>query len=267
MTDLTTLKTGAVTVAAQAILTQPEFLRLRRIAIGTMEWRGKTLRYIASGLKLTDEDRKTASRLCAELHRLCSVGDENHAREERYRVIAKMLLAKPAPNACELTGAARSEAYQESLDDVPPWAVTAVAKQWYRGECGEQEYTWAPRTDVWRKLALALIEPYRREIFRLEALLQAEPFDDTWLLTEPNAKPKEAAKKPPVEPIEPGYSRRAIIDRIQKLWALGSSNPNAAEAASAKERALALMAQHNISTADLGPTPSVFELDPANWEG
>ncbi len=179
MNDITTLKTGAVTATAQAILLQQDFLRLRRIAIGTVEWRGRMRQYIAGDLKLTDEDRKLARQFRDDLRRLCSVGDENQARQERYRVIAKMLLAKPTAKASELSGAALGEVYQEALDDVPVWAVAEYASLWHRGECGnDKQYTWAPGTDVWRKGALQLIEPYRRAAEHLEALLLAQSFDE-----------------------------------------------------------------------------------------
>src|SRR5262249_36870881 len=78
------------------------------------------------------------------------------------------------------------------------------------------------------------------------------------------SKPPPPKPKPP--PVGEGYASRRSIVRRRNLSGLGSNNPNAAEAASARERVLALMAANNISAGDLGPPPSVEELDPAEWD-
>jgi Protein of unknown function (DUF2786) len=130
------------------------------------------------------------------------------------------------------------------------------------GEAGLNR-SFCPSEPEFHDVVRRLVAPYELQLAKTKALLDA---------TLPNqVKPSIKRPQPPQQQttqqtMPKGHARRAIIDRIQKSWALGSNNPNAAEATSAKERALGLMAEHNISTADLGPPPSLFELDPENWD-
>ncbi len=84
----------------------------------------------------------------------------------------------------ELAAEAKGEAYNDSLEDVPWWAVKAAARSWYRGECGKDDqnrpydYNWPPSPQVLRKLARGKVWQVKGEIASLDKLLIARPYVD-----------------------------------------------------------------------------------------
>lgn len=98
--------------------------------------------------------------------------------------ILKLMLAKPTRAGGAEAAEARAEAYEAALEDLPPCAVIAAIRKWYRGECGKDaageahDYRWAPDSAVLRMLAQREIYPVIGRIHLLEQLLEAVPFVD-----------------------------------------------------------------------------------------
>ncbi len=147
--------------------------------------------------------------------------------------------------------------YLHSVRTHPPWAVIKACEQVRTGMAGLNT-SYCPTEPEFCALVRRIVAPYELQLRKTEALLSAKP--PSAETTRQAVRPAPQARKP-----DAGYAKRAIIDRIHKLWSLGTNNPNETEANSAKERALALMAQHNISEAELRPPPSIFELNPHDW--
>ncbi len=147
--------------------------------------------------------------------------------------------------------------YLHVVRNYPTWAIIKACEQVRAGQAGLNT-SFCPSEPEFCELVRKLVAPYALQLRKTEALLVAKP---------PNAEaPREAAQPAPqIRKPDTGYAKRAVIDLILKLWVLGCNNPSAAEPASAKERALALMVQYNILPTDLGPAPTVFELDPETW--
>jgi len=168
-----------------------------------------------------------------------------------------MLGGFPTMTRLDLEGATASVAgYLQVVRNCPPWAVIKACEQVRTGQAGLHT-SFCPSEPQFYEVVRAIVTPYELQLAKTEAMLNAEL---------PRAASASPSPKPWPPPVDKGYARRAIIGRIRKLWALGTDNPNAAEADSAKERALALIEQHNILPTELGPPPTVFELDPTTWD-
>lgn len=165
--------------AANQAISSPALRRLRRMAIGTVQWPGQGIRrYLAGGLKLTDDERAEAKLLADTIRAALVAHDDASGRKGRLGIIGKMLLAYPMAGSSEAAGKARGEAYLAALDDVPPWAIDAAVRRWHRGECGEQNYNFAPAPAILRAIAKPLLEPYREAVEHIEAVLTAGTLDD-----------------------------------------------------------------------------------------
>lgn len=202
--ELTTLSAGAL---AQMI-SSPVLKRLRRISIGTVQWPGQpTRRYLAGGLKLTDQERREAMRELARLRDITASDDSSLTRKERLGLVAKMLLAYPIASGSKESGQARAEAYLDALDDVPPWAVAAAVRRWNRGAAGDDhDYKWPPAPATLRKIAVAELAEIQPIVLHLEHLLDA-------------VSPEEAIARPTIE------ERARVIDGFAKLKADLSGQP------------------------------------------
>jgi hypothetical protein len=112
-------------------------------------------------------ERDEIARHVVELRAICAATPDNDLTAEESVLIAvtKMMLVLPASQQNEASAEARGEAFMAALDDVPPWAVAAAIRRWYRGDAGENErgqaydYHWCPapaelhciaRLELWR---------------------------------------------------------------------------------------------------------------------
>jgi hypothetical protein len=129
--------------------------------------------HLSGGRTLSDEERRTAGTLLAQLRLSAEPNLHPDARKGRHALIAKMLLTYPVANASAPVGEARGEAYRDALDDVPPWALDEAIRAWHRGACGEHDYRWAPAPAVLRAAALARVAPVDAAIADLEKLVAA----------------------------------------------------------------------------------------------
>jgi hypothetical protein len=207
---------------------------------------------------LTAGERATLSQRRDELETALAAPVTGRHGDRCATAVSGMLSAFPLMARLDMESAvATVGGYLHTVRNYPPWAVIKASEQVRTGMAGLNT-SFCPSEPDFCELVRKIVAPYELQLHKTEALLSAKP---------PSAEPSRQAPRPPPQARRPdtGYARRAIIDRIHKLWSLGTNNPNAAEAASAKERALALMAEHNIAPSDLAPPPTVFELDPADW--
>lgn len=160
----------------QAVLFSMDCVALRRISLGTLQHPGQPLRkYLAGGLKLTDEQRAGISEKIADLEVFARVSQPREHRESTLGLIGKMLLAYPMAGSSAEAGKARGEAYLDALDDVPAWAINEAIRRWHRGEGGGQgcNYRFAPAPAELRFAAMQLLQPAKQTLAHLVALLSA----------------------------------------------------------------------------------------------
>jgi hypothetical protein len=162
------------------MISSPALRKLRRISIGTVSWPNRPTRtYLPAGQSLSTEERAEAEKILVRLNAATVSDDGTDARKQRLGVVAKMLLTYPVAGASTETGKARAEAYLESLDDVPPWAVAEAVRHWHKGDCGQDyDYRWAPAPAVLRAIARGLLEPVRSMAAHVAGLLAAVPLDE-----------------------------------------------------------------------------------------
>jgi hypothetical protein len=95
-------------------------------------------------------------------------------------VLTKMMLVLPGQRTSELGAEATGEAYMESLDDIPTWAVAEAIRNWNRGQSVElnprqpHDFRWRPAPAVLRKLAEIEAAKVRSRVMLLENLATSE---------------------------------------------------------------------------------------------
>lgn len=132
-------------------------------------------RYLAGGLKLTDEQRGAIAAKIAELEMLSGTSQSRENREATLGLISKMLMAYPMAGSSAEAGMARGEAYLSALDDVAPWAIAQAIRSWHRGEGGgrDSNYRFAPAPAELRYAVMQILQPAKQTIAHLEAVLNA----------------------------------------------------------------------------------------------
>ncbi len=165
--------------SALAMTSSPDFTRWRKISIGTVTHPNQpTRKYLAGGLKLTDDEKRKMSMTISVLQAASVSDNSRENRIERFAVLAKMLMGYPMANSSAEVAKARSEMYMDALDDIPAWAVGDAVKRWNRGEAGEQNYTFAPPPAVLRAKCLGLLAEIKKSAEMVEDLLGAIPIED-----------------------------------------------------------------------------------------
>jgi len=107
--------------------------------------------------------------------------DDPHAEGVMLIDLTNMMLVLPAARQNEVSAEARGEAYLAALDDLPPWALRAAIRRWYRGDAGTDErgdpydYHWAPAPAELRRIALLELWRVKSRAADLRRLLSAEP--------------------------------------------------------------------------------------------
>lgn len=131
-------------------------------------------KYLAGGLKLTDDKRAEIQRVIDHLRGICFADSTPENRKAQLGLVASMLLAYPVAGGSAEAGKARAEAYLFSLDDLPPWAIQEAIRLWHRGECGSDfNYRWAPAPAELRNISVDRLKGGRETIAHLEDVLSA----------------------------------------------------------------------------------------------
>lgn len=134
----------------------------------------------------SDQQRAEISRHCSNLLETLNETPERDDRfaAETLTAVTKMLSVLGGAKASELAAEAKAEAYMDALEDIPAWAVVAVSKRWYRGDCGNDEhgrpydYRWMPDPATMRRLSLSDTFRIRNRVREFTELLDARPYVD-----------------------------------------------------------------------------------------
>lgn len=102
------------------------------------------------------------------------------AEAETLVLIGKLMLSLPGQRSTETGAEATGEAYQAALDDLPPWAVAAAMRHWYRGDAMQigkipHDYRWRPAPATLRALAFAEAAAVKGRAISLRNLIAAVP--------------------------------------------------------------------------------------------
>jgi hypothetical protein len=154
-----------------------------------------------------------------------SIPANDPAAEEAVLVIVtKLMLALPSPKQNEASAEARGEAFMAALDDLPPWAVAAAARRWYRGDVGKDargephDTHWCPapselrgiaQVELWRVLGRAKI---LRDVLRAEPAVEYSDEHRRKMLERLSKLVHETLTNPPVGSNGSGGSVN-VVDR------------------------------------------------------
>lgn len=137
---------------------------------------------LPQALTLGSSERKQIAAHAGALRKTLDRTPSNSAdaEAEMLVIITKMMLAKPGQKASEAGSEATGEAYQIALDDLPPWAVTAALRRWYRRDAppvdkAPHDYRWRPAEGILRAIAFEEAAKVRGRMIELERLLAAVP--------------------------------------------------------------------------------------------
>jgi hypothetical protein len=149
---------------------------------------------LPTAMLLNDSQRAIISRHADELNDLCAktpIEDEDAAKQMLV-IITRMQWAQPGQKTSEDGVEAKGDAYMDALDDLPPWAVTAALRRWYRGDCDHvlktktvngrvvvsdppHNYSFVPPPAMLRRIARGEMWTVKGRAVTLERLLIAKP--------------------------------------------------------------------------------------------
>jgi len=118
---------------------------------------------------LTDIERAKIERRLAEIDGHLDMRETSQIK----RIVAAMMLSIPSGRASGDEAAAVVSAYVNALGDLPPWAVSAAANRFIRGQVRSANPAFAPSGAEMHIEADKELVPLRAERMRLERLLTA----------------------------------------------------------------------------------------------
>jgi hypothetical protein len=92
--------------------------------------------------------------------------------------VAELLLAFPSAQMSLESARARGKAYVTGLEGVPTYAIVEACRRWLRGQCGEQNYSFAPSAPVLRGVAEDIAKVGQFQIDQLQRVLDAQVIPD-----------------------------------------------------------------------------------------
>ncbi|WNV09973.1 hypothetical protein [Tardiphaga sp. 709] len=193
----------------------PHIEKLAR-SIGTVKWPEQPTRLdLPMGMELTAEDRVLVQSRLAELTEIITGSNltQNESAKARLSLLTKMQLGFPTAGGSSVEAAtARSEVYEDAVEDMPPWAIANAVKRWARGDVpddlrmGTLNFNFAPSPAVLRKLCLVELGPYEVQVTKLKRLLMV-------ISTERAMDP--APLPPPESQIETSHG--AIVVKMKRV--------------------------------------------------
>jgi hypothetical protein len=134
------------------------------------------------GMMLASSEKKAIAAYAGELGKMLEHTPEKTATAEAETLVhvTKLMLALPGMRSSETGAEAAGEAYQAALDDMPPWAVAAAIRRWYRGDAMQigkipHDYRWRPAPAILRALAFAEACTVKGRVIELGRLISAVP--------------------------------------------------------------------------------------------
>lgn len=137
---------------------------------------------LPQGMTLGSSERKQITEHASGLRKTLAYTPDNSAdaEAETLVLITKLTLALPGQKASAEGAEAIGEAYQAALDDIPPWAVKAAIRLWYRRGAPPvdkvpHDYRWRPAPGILRAIAFEEAAKVRGRALELERLIEAVP--------------------------------------------------------------------------------------------
>lgn len=137
---------------------------------------------LPAGMVLGSSERRQITEHAVGLRKTLAYTPDTSAEAEAEMlvIITKMMLAKPGMRSSEAGAEATGEVYQIALEDIPPWAVTAALRRWYRRDAPPvdktpHDYRWRPSEGTLRAIAFEEASKVRGRAIELERLAAAVP--------------------------------------------------------------------------------------------
>lgn len=134
-------------------------------------------------MMLNSSERKAIERHVGALEKVLgnTPAESAQAEAEMLVLVTKMMMSLPAQKTGEAGAEATAEAYCAALDDIPPWAVAAAIRRWYRGDVTAppprmppHNFDFRPGPAKLRSVAFGEAAAVRGRVIQLQSLLTAE---------------------------------------------------------------------------------------------
>lgn len=138
---------------------------------------------LPAGMLLASSERRELERYVGALGGLLERTPMHSAAAEAETLVlvSKMMMALPAQKTGAAGAEATGEAYCAALDDIPPWAVAAAIRRWYRGDIPTpsprsppHNFDFRPGPAKLRSIAFCEAAGVRGRALELQRLLEAE---------------------------------------------------------------------------------------------
>lgn len=122
----------------------------------------------------TGPQRAAIEGRCIELEKLGHPGPEKGL----VKAIAGLLAFYATGRTGEGGTDVKIRGYMIAVEDLPAWAVGEAIRRWFRGQCGQQSYDFAPAPAVLRQVASEVALGARGQLVVMRRLLNAKPADE-----------------------------------------------------------------------------------------
>jgi hypothetical protein len=107
---------------------------------------------------------------CQQLERMAVAGPEKRA----LKAIAKLVGFYATSGLSESQAAVKGEVFLSVVNDLPAWAVEEAVERWFRGQCGNRNYDFAPSPAVLRETAEDITRIAAGQLVILRRILNAK---------------------------------------------------------------------------------------------
>jgi hypothetical protein len=198
MSQLPTKQESGPKALLATVLGSPACNALLKVSLGTVMTSTGLRQHLQRNL--SEVEREAAHNIVTAIKSYLLPADPILAQQQRLELIGLMLMTYPTGDSSEEATVARGASYLESLDDIPPWALTHAIRQWNRGDAGNQNYDFMPAPAVLRKLALSHMAMPQFVVEKLQKVLDAAPSLEAALRHE--SKPtSQGADSEPFKPL------------------------------------------------------------------
>jgi hypothetical protein len=157
-------------------------LRLARLAnsISKTDWPGqKTRLSLPAEMMLTASERAGLEQRLVAIKTIITGSNLTTAEcsKARLSLLTKMLLAFPTSgNSSDAAADARGDIYDDAVEDIPPWALSAAIKRWVKGDVpdlrlGALNFHFAPAPAVLLAICKLELADFRAQASAIEKLL------------------------------------------------------------------------------------------------
>lgn len=119
----------------------------------------------------TGPQRAALERRCADLEAMGAPGPEAKIAKSVSGLLAFYATGRTGDASVDV----KLRGFMVAVDDLPAWAVAEAIRRWFRGDCGQHNYEFAPAPATLRQIATDVSRIARGQLVLFRRILNARP--------------------------------------------------------------------------------------------